>query len=278
VSPDGVVDVERLPEMLGPHTRLVSLMLANNETGVLQPVERAARICAERGVLLHTDAVQAVGRVAVDFSRLGVAAMTFSGHKFHGPPGIGALVVRHDVAIAPHSHGGFQQAGLRPGTEPVALAAGMRAALDHWHHDRAAICARMVALRNEFEVLLSAGGRDLVINGGQAERLPQTSNVSFSGLDRQALMMALDLAGVACSTGSACASGSSEPSSTLVAMRCVPEILDSSLRFSFGQQTRREEVVEATNRILNICNELRAGKMGQKIPFDHRRKGPILVD
>jgi cysteine desulfurase len=140
-------------------------------------------------------------------------------------------------------------------------------ALENWHPQRNAIGRRMTDLRDEFELQLRGGWPDLVINGSPAERVPQTSNVSFPGLDRQALMMALDLAGVACSTGSACASGSSEPSTTLLAMRCPRPILDSSLRFSLGQQTTHSEINDAVSRILRICNELRSGKMGRKSPL-----------
>jgi cysteine desulfurase len=267
VSAAGVVEVELLPSLLRANTRLVSIMLANNETGTLQPVRRAAQLCAERGVPLHTDAVQAVGKIPVDFQQMGAAALTLSAHKFHGPPGIGALLVRHDVEIMPLVYGGFQQAGLRPGTEPVALAAGLQVALEYWQQQHATIGSRLTALRDEFETLLRAGWPNLVINGGVAERLPHTSNVSFPGLDRQALMMALDLAGIACSTGSACESGSSEPSATLVAMRCPQPILDSSLRFSLGQQTTPAEISDAASRILKICNELGTGKMGGKSPL-----------
>jgi cysteine desulfurase len=278
VSRAGVADIDRLPQLLRDNTRLVNLMFANNETGVLQPVAQAAALCAARGIPLHTDAAQAVGRVPVDFSRAGVTAMSISAHKFHGPPGIGALVVRRDAPLAPYMHGGFQESGLRPGTEPVALAVGMRVALQHWHDNQAASTGQLIALRDEFESALMRGWPGLVINGHAAQRLPQTTSAAFPGLDRQAILMALDLAGIACSTGSACASGSSEPSSTLLAMGCPPEILGSSLRFSFGQQTSREDVLEAVRRILKICNELRAGKLGRKMPVDHRREGPILID
>ena len=260
----GVVQIDDLASRLKPETRLVSIMLANNETGVLQPIAEAARICAERGVPLHVDAVQAAGKVPVDFAALGAAALTISAHKFHGPVGIGALILRQDVQITPQTHGGFQEGGLRPGTEPVALAVGMQAALEHWHNDRDRIAARMTSLRDQFETALRAGWPDIVIHGANADRLPHTSNVAFPGLARQALVMALDLAGVSCATGSACASGSSEPSPTLVAMGLPHSLVEGSLRFSLGQQTTPLEVVQATGRILNICNELRTRKMEQK--------------
>jgi len=278
VGADGVIAVEQLAERLRPETRLVSLMLANNETGALQPVARAARICAERGIPLHTDAVQAVGKIPVDFAGLGVAALSLSAHKFHGPPGIGALVLRREIKLEPQLHGGFQQAGLRPGTEPVALAVGMSTALADWHSAAGTIHKVLADLRDEFERLLRQGLPDLVINAAEATRLPHTSNVAFPGLDRQALVMALDLAGVSCSTGSACASGSSEPSPVLVAMGCSEAVFQSAVRFSFGRGTSRGELIEATDRILKVCNKLREVKLGQKIPLSGRREGPILVD
>ena len=278
VTPEGVAQVDRLTDLLRPDTRFVSVMLANNETGVVQPIARVVEICSAHGVPLHTDAVQAAGKMAIDFRSMGVAALSISAHKFGGPPGVGALVLRHGVAIAPLMHGGFQQAGLRPGTEPVALAAGMEAALAFWQREQDALTAALAGLRDEFESMLREGWPALVVNGAAAERLPHTSNVSFPGLDQQKLAMALDLAGVACSTGSACASGSLEPSPTLVAMGCARPVLEGSLRFSFGPQTTRDQVLEAARRILNICKGLRPGKMEEKNAFVGRRAGPILVD
>jgi cysteine desulfurase len=277
VARDGVVHVDQFPDLLRDDTSFVSLMLGNNETGVLQPVEQAARLCAMRGVPLHTDAVQAAGKVAVDFRGLGAAAMSVSAHKFHGPPGIGALAVRHGVSLAPVLYGGFQQEGLRPGTEPVALIVGFHAALDLWHREQAAVEARLRALREKFESSLLAACPELVVNGATAPRLPHTSNVAFPGLDRQALLMALDLAGVACSTGSACASGSSEPSPTLVAMGCEKAIFEGSLRFSFGALTSDEDVDEAVRRILLVYNDLRAGRSSRKMPATRRGQNAISL-
>lgn len=278
VSRDGVVDVEALRGLLRPETRLVSLMLANNETGVVQPVAQAAELCAAHGIPLHTDASQAAGKLSMDFTSLGVTALSASAHKFGGPPGIGLLLVRHAVALTPLHYGGFQQAGLRPGTEPVALVAGMHAALEHWERERTSLTASLGTLRDDFEATLRSDWPDLVVNGGAAARLPHVSNVSFPGLDRQALVMALDLAGVCCSTGSACASGSSEPSPTLLAMGCERAIYDSALRFSLGASTTAAEMTEATSRILRISNELRTGKLGRKIPSTGRREGANLVN
>jgi len=260
VDPRGVTRSDELPLLLRPDTRLVALILGQNETGVLQPVRAVAATCAQRGVPLHTDASQVVGKLPVDFLALGVATLSFAAHKFHGPPGIGALVVRHGVELAPHLLGGFQQGGLRPGTESVALVSGMLRALELWHAERDARQARLTSLRDQFEREICAGYPAAVVVGRDAPRLPHTSNVALVGLERQALFLALDQAGVACSTGSACASGSSEPSPALVAMGCAEAVFTSALRFSFGATTTAPDVSEAARRILKVCNDLRRRK------------------
>jgi cysteine desulfurase len=201
-------------------------------------------------VPLHTDAVQVVGKLPVVFSALGATALSLAAHKFHGPVGIGALLVAGGARLSPQQFGGFQQEGLRPGTEPVALAVGLRRALELFQAEAEPRAQRMRELRNRLESGLKAGFEGTIVNGAGAPRLPHTSNLAFLGLDRQALAMALDLAGVACSTGSACASGSSEPSHVLLAMGCSREIVASSLRFSLGVETTAEEIDEAVRRIL----------------------------
>jgi len=258
VTAEGVVRVERLPGLLTPETRLVSVMLGNHETGVLQPVSELVPICREAGVPLHTDAVQVAGKLPIEFRRLGVSAMTVTAHKFQGPLGIGALIVREGVSIEPILFGGHQQEGLRPGTESVALAVGMRTALELWQKDHEAHARRLTALRERFEAGLRAGVADLVVNGSGAARLPHTSSIAFPGLDAQVLMLALDTAGVACSVGSACSSGSAELSPTLRAMQLAHEIVAGSLRFSLGATTTEAEIDEAVRRILRVVHELRA--------------------
>jgi cysteine desulfurase len=256
VNREGTLRIERLEQRLATPTQLVSVMLASNETGVLQPVAEIAAICRASGVLMHTDATQAVGKIPVSFQELGVDALTAAAHKFHGPLGIGVLIVRHGVKLEPSLHGGFQQAALRPGTESVALAIGMQTALELWHREADQRRDRMAALRDELERGVRAGYPQAIIIGGDAPRLPNTSNLAFVGLDRQALVMGFDLAGVACSTGSACASGSSEPSPALVAMGLPEEQISSSIRLSLGAMTTAEEVAEAGRRILAVCNRL----------------------
>jgi cysteine desulfurase len=236
---------------------LASIMLASNETGVLQPIAEAAAICRRHGVLLHTDATQVVGKLPVNFTELGVDALTATAHKFHGPLGVGILLLRHGVQLAPTMHGGFQQAGLRPGTESVALAIGMLTAIELWQREADARRERMTMLRDRFERAIRTGWPAAFVIGDQSPRLPHTSNIALVGLNRQALVMALDLAGVACSSGSACASGSSEPSPTLLAMGLPEEQISASVRFSLGASTTAAEIDEAARRILNVCNNLR---------------------
>jgi len=258
VDAEGVVRAERLEEFLSERTRLVSVMLVNNETGVLQQLHEIAQRCREHRVPLHTDAAQSAGKLPIDFQSLGVSAMTIAAHKFGGPLGIGALVVRHELELSPLLLGGFQQEGMRAGTESVALAVGMYAALAAWEAEQKPRFDRMRALRNKFEAQLQAACQgELVFVGAGAERLPNTTNVAFLGCDRQALAMALDLAGVACSTGSACASGSSEPSPVLLAMGCKPEVVVSAVRFSLGAITTAADIDGAVERIAHVYHGIR---------------------
>jgi cysteine desulfurase len=257
VTPQGVVNLDHLRQLLTDDTRLVSVMLGNNETGVLQPVREIAAVCATRSIRVHTDAVQVVGKLPVDFRDLGVAALTVAPHKFHGPLGIGALILRQSLGLEPMLYGGFQQAGVRPGTECVALAEGFARALQLAAEELDPRTRHLVTLRDRLESGLAAEFPDIVINGSGAARLPHTSNLSLPGCDRQALLMALDAAGVACSTGSACASGSSEPSPVLIAMGLPVEIVESSLRFSLAADTTKEEIEQAIERISRVFRGLR---------------------
>lgn len=257
VDSHGVVRIEQLQQQLTPHTKLVSVMLANNETGVLQPVGEIAALCADEGIAVHTDAAQVVGKLPVDFGGLNVSALSCAAHKFSGPLGIGALIVGHDLPLQPTLFGGHQQAGLRPGTETVALAIGMATALECWHRESAAQVERISQLRDRFEQTLTAELPFVQVIGGGAARLPNTSNLAFVGQNRQALLMALDQAGIACSSGSACASGSSQPSPVLLAMGLNQDVLDGSIRFSMGSTTTADEIATSCRRILSVCQRLR---------------------
>lgn len=258
VNSHGVARVDQLAGLLRPETRLVSVSLGSHETGVLQPVKEMAALCAAQCVPMHTDATQVVGKLPVDFQDLGVAMLTFSAHKFHGPRGIGGLLVRGDYAPAALLHG---QAGSdRPGTPAVELALATQHALDLWNQHREDRPTRMASLRDRFEAAILAGDPEISVVGGKAQRLPHTSCPSFLGLDRQVLQMALDREGVACSTGSACASGSSEPSPSLLAMGLPEEVVRGALRFSLGATTTAAEVDQAAGRILVVSKRLRSRK------------------
>jgi cysteine desulfurase len=259
VTSDGVVRTELLPGLLTEKARVVSVTLGNHDTGVLQPVARLAALCNQAGVPLHTDAAQVVGKLPVSFRQLGVAAMSLGAHKFRGPLGIGALIVRHDVALKPLMFGGPHQGGQRPGTESVALAVGMLTALEIWERDQQAYIRQMTTLRDRFESGLKAGAPEVIVHGAAAHRLPNTSNIAFPGPDGQVLLMALDLSGVACSVGSACSSGSTELSPVLRAMGLPNEIVARSLRFSLGTTTTEAEIDRAVARILHVYRELGGG-------------------
>jgi len=256
VDKHGVVYTERLAALLADKARLVSVTLGNHDTGVVQPIAELAGICRAHGVPLHTDATQAVGKMPIHFRNLGVEALSVAAHKFQGPLGIGALLLRSSVDVRPIHFGGHQQWGLRPGTEPLPLVIGMLTALELSVNEQEEHERHLDQLRARFETGLKADYPDLQINGVGAARLPNVSNVAFPGLDAQMLLMALDQVGVACSVGSACSSGSTELSPTLLAMDLPKEVVQSSLRFSLGATTTDEEVDEAVRRILHVVHEL----------------------
>jgi len=256
VDARGRADPRVMADALRGDTRFVTLMLANNETGAVQPVAELAGLAGARGVPVHTDAVQAVGRIPVDFHALGVATLAASAHKFHGPVGVGLLLVRAGVKLDARLFGGGQQQGRRPGTVAVPPAVGLARALELWHAEAAARAERWARLGDRLEAgLVAALGAGRVVRNGPTDpalRLPQTVNLGFPGLDGDALLMQLDLAGVCASLGSACASGSTRPSPTLTAMRVPDDVLRSSVRFSLGADTTGAEVDEAVARVAAV--------------------------
>jgi cysteine desulfurase len=206
---------------------------------------------------LHVDAEQVVGKIPVNFQELGATALSLGAHKFHGPRGIGALLLRKGVELSPWLFGGHQEQGRRPGTEPVALIAGMAKALEIWHADQDRRTARVKDLRDRLQQGLEKTCGRVVINGSLEHRLPNTLNISFPGLDGEALLVALDLEGIACSLGSTCASGSTEPAPSLVAMGLSEEIYRSAVRFSLAFDNTEEEITEAIPRIAAVVKRLR---------------------
>jgi len=260
VDREGLANPDVFAASIRPESRLATLMLANNETGAIQPVGRLAELAQARGIPVHTDAVQAVGRIPVNFHALGVATLAASAHKFHGPAGVGFLLVRSGVTLPATLFGGGQQRGLRPGTPPVALIVGLATALERWRTESAARIERWRCLRDRLEsALIAAIGPDRIIRNGPCSdeiRLPQTLNLGFPGLDGDALLMQLDLAGVSVSLGSACASGATTPSPTLLAMGVPQDRLRSSVRFSLGAVTTQEEIDVVVERVVGVVGRI----------------------
>ena len=257
VNDQGVICLEAFQELLAKPTALVSVMLANNETGSIQPVQQVARLCREANVLIHSDAVQAIGKIPVSFSDLNVDALTFTAHKFAGPRGIGGLLLRHGVTPDPMIYGGFQQTAIRPGTEDICLVVGLAAAMQKFVVDVGKYENQLAGLRDDLQARLKDAIAELQINSELVDRTPQTLNLGFIGINRQSFLMSADLAGLAISTGSACASGSSDPSPVLIAMGLEPEIVDSSVRLSLGYSTTQNDVDQAVAIICKIVQRNR---------------------
>lgn len=234
------VDVKRA---LRSNTKLVSIMMANNETGVLQPVEEIGQIAAEAGVLFHTDAVQAAGKVPINVKRLGCHALTISGHKIHAPQGTGALYLKKGTRLQPLLYGGRHERSRRAGTEnvPGIVALGKAAQMAKKGLDRGDD-QKMAALRDRLQYGILAQIEDAVVNSDGAPRVPNTTNIRFDCIEGESMVIALDLKGLAVSTGAACSSGAIEPSHVLLAMGLRPAQARSSLRFSLGKQTTAEDI------------------------------------
>lgn len=237
--------------------KIATIILAHNETGVVQDLTALAEQCRAANVFLHVDAVQAVGKIDVSFRKLDATALSFGAHKFHGLRGIGGLLLRKGVQLAPFEFGGHQESGRRPGTEMVALAAGMAKALELWHQDREGRSTTLKQLRDRLEFGLLERCPWAVVNGSREHRLPNTLNIAFPGCDGEAILVALDLEGIACSLGSTCASGAAEPAPSLVAMGAPPEIYKASVRFTVGLDNQINEMDDAAERIERVVTRLR---------------------
>jgi cysteine desulfurase len=253
---DGLLDLDDARARIDEQTALVAVMLANNETGVIQPVAEIARLAHERGALLHCDAVQAAGRIPLDVQALGADTLALSAHKIYGPKGVGALYVRRGTRLAALLRGGSQERGRRAGTENVAGIVGFGRAAQIAHEERPAEMERVGRLRDALErQLLSIEGAAV---NGSGPRVANTTNVSFAGVEAESLLMALDLLGVAVSTGAACAAGAVEPSHVLRAMGLPPERVEASLRLSLGRFTTEAEVARAASAIADVVARQRA--------------------
>ena len=254
----GVVDLEDIRRALRPETILISVMHANNELGVIQPVEEIGRIAAEAGVRFHCDAVQSAGKVSLDVDRLGVDLLSISAHKFCGPKGVGALYVRSGTPLAPRFFGGHAERDRRPGTENVPGIVGIGKAAELARNLLGEDSQRIGDLRDRLESALLESVPNARVNGDRAHRVPNTTNMSFPGAGGEALLISLDLQGIACSTGAACSSGSTEPSHVLLAAGLTRDDARSSLRFSLGRPTTPVEIDYAISVIPSVVARIRA--------------------
>jgi cysteine desulfurase len=257
VGSDGIVDPGDVPKALRPETALISVMHANNELGTLQPIEEIGGIAAEADVIFHCDAVQSAGKLPLDVNLLGVDLLSISAHKLYGPKGVGALYVRTGTALEPQFHGGHDERDRRPGTENVAGIAGLGKAAELALRHLAEDAERLRGLRDRLEQELLAAVPQARLNGDVQRRVPNTANISFLGAGGEALVIALDLQGIACSTGSACSSGAIEPSHVLTAIGLSPLQARASLRISIGRGTTAEQIDYAVSVVPGVVERLR---------------------
>ena len=254
----GRVRVEDVEKAITDKTILISIMAANNEIGTLQPITEIGKLAKSRGILFHTDAVQAMGAIPIDVNAMNIDMLSMSGHKFHGPKGIGVLYVRKGVHPDIFMHGGAQERGQRAGTENLAGIVGIGKAIELATQNLEANAARMSRLRDKLIDGILAEIPDVRLNGHRTERLPNNVNVSIRYIEGEAMLLRLDLAGIAGSSGSACTSGSLDPSHVLLAIGLPHEIAHGSLRLSLGTDTTEEQVDEVLHVLPGIVKDLRA--------------------
>ena len=274
----GLVNPDDVAQAITGRTVLVSVMFANNEVGTIQPIGAIAQVCRERGVYFHTDAVQMVGKLPIDVNELGVDLLSLSAHKFYGPKGVGALYVRKGVRVDPLLHGGHQEWGRRAATENVAGIVGLGRALELRLGEMDAEAERLTALRERLYAGLLARIPHVYLNGHPSERLPGTLNVCFEYIEGEGIIMGLDLAGVAVSSGSACTSAELSPSHVLLAMGVHPAMAQGSIRFGLGRENSEADVDYVLEKLPPIIERLRAMSMfSEQVPFPEeagpRRRG-----
>lgn len=258
VDQTGVVDVERVREAVTPDTAIVSVMHANNEIGTIQPIAEIAAVAHERGALMHTDAVQSAGKIPVDVRALGVDLLSLSAHKFNGPKGAGVLYIKRGTRLLPILTGGKHERSRRAGTENTPAIAGMGVAARQAAQKIAGEAARVGALRDRLEAAILERVPGTAVNGAGSPRVPNTTNISFDRVEAESLLIALDLEGIAVSTGSACSSGTLEPSHVLKAMGFPAHRTQNSLRFSLGLFSTDAEVERVVDTLPRLVEKLRS--------------------
>lgn len=258
VEPNGIVDAEKVKEAVRDDTILVSVMYANNEIGTIQPIGTIGRFCKKRDIPFHTDACQAAGALDINVDRLKVSLLTFNGSKIYGPKGVGVLYVKKGVNIQPLMYGGEQERRIRPGTENVAGIVGLAEALKIAQEGREKENKRLIGLRDYLIKEIEARIPKVILNGDSALRLPNNVNVSILDIEGEALLLRLDMAGFAASSGSACTSGSLDPSHVILALGHPYEIAHGSLRFSLGKDTTKKDLDKLLEVLPKIVDDLRA--------------------
>ena len=253
----GLIDLEELRTAIRPHTTLITVMHANNELGTVQPLEQIGKIAAQKDIYFHSDAVQSAGKIPIDVNAIDVDLLSISGHKFYAPKGIGALYIRGGTRLRQLLFGGHHQRGFRPGTENVPGIVGLGKAAEIARAALAADASRISTLRNELERGLLSIIPQSRANAAAAPRTPNTANIMFPGIEGEALIIALDLKGLACSTGAACSSGAIEPSHVLTAIGLSPEEARASIRFSLGRHTTSADVAFALETVPTAVAQLR---------------------
>jgi cysteine desulfurase len=257
VEGEGLVNPEDIRRAIRPDTVLITIMLANNELGTIEPIAEIGKIAAEAHVTLHTDAIQAAGKIPIDVAKLGVHLLSISAHKLYGPKGVGALYVRKGTHLKPLLYGGHSERDRRPGTEDVTSIAGLGKAADLALAHMKAEGRRIAVLRDRLENGLLERIPHARVNGSRAQRVPNTTNLTLPYIEGEAMVIALDLRGLSCSTGAACSSGAVEPSHVLLAIGLAPEDARATLRLSLGQQTTDEEIDFALETIPPVIERLR---------------------
>ncbi|MDH4223722.1 MAG: cysteine desulfurase NifS [candidate division Zixibacteria bacterium] len=253
----GLVNPDELRKQIRKDTILISIMHANNEMGTIEPVEELSRIARETGIYFHTDAVQSIGKIQIDVQKLGVDLLSLSGHKFYGPKGVGVLYIRRGVRLTPLSHGGHHEKARRAGTENIPGIVGLAKAIEIAQRDMEKEESRIRLLSDRFFDKVMQRIPDVFMNGHPERRVPNILNLSFKGVEGESIILNLDLKGIAVASGSACTSGSLEPSHVLSAMGVPPDLAQSSIRFSFGRSNTEEDVDYVAEVLPEIISKLR---------------------
>lgn len=257
VDKNGVVDLEQLKSAIKDETILISVMHANNETGVIQPIEEIGKIAKENKILFHIDAVQSMGKLEINPKEMGIDLLVFTAHKFYGPKGVGALYVRNGVRLGKVITGGGQERKLRPGTTNTPLIVGMAKALEKAYAEREEENKRVGELRDYFEEQISARISEIVINGKDVPRLPGTSSITFKYVEGESILLSLSMKGIAVSSGSACSSDELQASHVLLAMGIPAEFAHGTIRFSLGKYNTKEEIDYTIEAVVEIIGKLR---------------------